>query len=371
MPKHCFEGLSWNGSADAPYWKAPVTSGPYKFVDAQFPNIVNLTRNEYYYGAPAGIKNVSLVATDDVFNSAVEGTCDLVIQRKESAEYSYTIMPLTGSVAKQISGQNPDYTVRSMYSDNLRWLIFNTGNRTDGKNKQVLIENADARRAISLLVNEESIAETVAGTACYVVANPNHPQVTHKYDQAEPAQDLQQAKKLLEDAGWNFDDELDILCAFSGEEYVAVMESIREDAAKIGVTVNIYTNTTPGSATQLISERNYDLVLYGFSGSLKNPFAGLSELGSDAFLPCMAQCDWVTAKYDALLKAAASYDEGSDAFMAAMNAAAEANFEDRLIIPLYAESYVVCYNEARVFIPAEAFDYNDQNFRFEDWRMQV
>ena len=113
MPAHCFEGLSWNGSADAPYWKAPVTSGPYKFVDAQFPDKVNLTRNEHYYGSPAGIKNVTLVATEDVIRAAVSGSCDLVVQVKESDNNAYTVSRLSGSAAKQISKENTDYAVRS------------------------------------------------------------------------------------------------------------------------------------------------------------------------------------------------------------------------------------------------------------------
>ena len=363
LPAHCFEGVEWANIVDAPYWKAPVGSGPYKFVDAQFPDYAKLTRNEYYWGEPAGIKNVTCLS----FEAA---STDAAIASMISGDSHITTRTVTtsGVIANQIKAANPAVGINSMYSNNIRALAFNMGKRTDGKCLDLLVNNADVRFAISLIVDEVTIGEYVAGNPCILASNPDNQYTNHDYDAAHVAQDLDKAKEILDAAGWNYDDVIEICCYYTDQVSLDVLEIIKADGAKIGVQFEIDV-VTENAGDYLYTTRNYDIVFYQGGGSDTNPFIGYAVLNPAGSWTMVHPCDWLDEKYGALIDEVNKYQTETPEFIAAMHAISKANYDDTIIIPLYVNSTVMCYNSDVLYIPETAFDYYDNVLDLHLWKM--
>ena len=362
LPAHCFEGVAWNDLSNADYWKNPVTCGPYKVSETSFPDYFKMTRYEDYFGEPAGIKNVTAVSyetsgVDAAVASMIAGTSDITSRTVTSS----------GPIANEIVAANPDVVLKSMYADNLRCLTFNMGHRTDGKDKAVLVNDANARLAISLLIDEETIGAYVAGEPCKTYGNPLNPNVPDTWDN-EKALDLERAKQLLDEAGWNYDDTLDIITYYTDQVSYDVLEIIKADAAKIGVKVNIIVAAeNPGVA--LYEERNFDMMFFLGGGNKLNPATGLlTTLATDSenFL---YMTSWIPEKYAPLKAAVDAEVEGTPEHLAAVHAAIAANQEDVLVIPIYIQSTVMTYNAAHIEVPETAFDYFDNVFDLHEWKM--
>jgi len=363
LPAHCFEGVAWSDFSNADYWYAPVTSGPYKFVDANYPDYVNLTRNELYYGEPAGIKNVTCVSFEAATN-------DAAIAAMISNQSDITTKSITsnGLLANQITDMNPDCVSIAMYSDNYRALIFNDGTRTDGKNKDILVNNPKARLAISLLVDEDTIADYTATLPVKVMGNPVNPLTTHEFDNANKSLDLEKAKKLLDEAGWDYNEVIEIFCYYTDQLSLDVLEIIKADAAKIGVQMKINV-VAENSSVAMNEERNWDIMFYQAPGTAKHPASAGHQL-------CMTSRPYrnpespTFKKYEELRDA---WNAISDSFspegIAASQAIAAFNYENVDVIPIYTASSIIVYNTARIEIPETAFDHNDNVLDFHLWKM--
>lgn len=363
LPAHCFEGIAWTDLSKADYWKNPVTCGPYRVSETSFPDWFKMTRYENYHGEPAGIKNVTAVSyetsgADAAVASMIAGTSDITSRTVTSS----------GPIANEIVAANPDCVLKSMYSDLLRGLCFNMGNRTDGKDKTVLVENANARLAISLLIDEDTIGAYVAGEPCKCYGNPLNKYVPDTWNDAEKSLDLEKAKSLLDEAGWNYDDEIDILCYYTDQVSSDVLEIIKADAAKIGVKININI-VAENAGVAIYDDRNFDLVFMLGDGSTLNPAKGLIRYTTDEAVNYVVMTSWIPEKYAPLKAAVDAEVPGTEAYTAAVQAVIAANQEDVLFIPIYVQSTVITYNAAHIYVPDTAFDYYDNVFDLHEWKM--
>ena len=363
LPAHCFEGIEWADIVNAPYWSAPVSSGPYKFVEASFPDYAKLTRNEYYFGEPAGIKNVTCLS----FEAA---TADAAVASMISGESHITTRTVTtsGLVANQIKEGNPATVIKSMYSNNIRALVFNFGKRTDGNNKDLLVNDANVRKAISLLVDEVTIGEYVAGNPCILASNPDNQYTSHDYDADHVSLDTAKAKELLDAAGWDYNTVIEICCYYTDQPSLDVLEIIKADGAKIGVQFEIDV-VTENAGDYLYTTRNYDLMFYQGGGGDLSPFIGAGVLKSTSAWTFMHPTAWINEKYDPMITELEALTAGTDEFTAQMNKIAKANYDDTLIIPIYVNSTVMCYNGDVLYIPDTAFDYYDNVLDLHLWKM--
>ncbi len=362
LPAHCFEGIEWKDISTARYWYAPVTSGPYKFVKANFPDYAMLTRNELYFGEPAGIKNVTCVSyeaatTDAAIASMIQGTSDI------------TTRTVTSSVqlASQIVDMNRDCKILTMRTGAYRALMFNDGTRTDGNNNELLVNNKNVRLAISLLVDEDTIADYAEATAVKVLGDPRNPLTTHEFDNANKSLDLEKAKQLLDAAGWNYNDKIEIFCYYADQISRDVLEIIKADAAKIGVKIEIDV-VTENASTAMNTERNWDLLFYQAPGTEKCPSSAASQLCTTRTYRPSTGANY--AKYKELWTAWSSIaDSYSPEGIAASQALAAFNYQNTDIIPIYSSDSLVVYNAARVQIPETAFDNNDEVLDLHLWKM--
>lgn len=362
LPAHCFEGLAWSEISTSDYWKNPVTSGPYVVAETSFPDYIKLTRNDNYYGLAAGIKNVTCVSYETSGN-------DAAVASMITGESDITTRTVTSSgvIARQIADANPDVVIKTMHSDLVRAFIFNMGTRTDGKDKDILVNDVNARLAMSLLIDEDTIGAYVAAQACKCYGNPDNPYTPHDFDNANKSLDLEKAKSLLDAAGWNYDDEIDVLCYYTDQVSLDILELIKSDAAKIGVKMNINV-VSENAGTAIYTDRNFDMMFYQGNGKSQNPAEGLSDLTkeSETYLYPTA---WIHEKYIPLWDAITIEVPGTEAHTKAVHAMIAANQEDVLIIPVYINATVITYNAAHVSIPDTAFDYYDDVLDLHEWKM--
>lgn len=367
LPAHCFEGVAWEDITTADYWKNPVTSGPYKFVEASFPDYFKLTRRDDYYGEPAGIKNVTCL-------SFKAGGVDAAIASVISNESTITTRSVTsnGLLANQIINANPDCVPVIMAAEHQRSLTFSQGTRSDGKDKAALIgEDPTGRQAITLVIDEDTIGKYVNCVPAKVMSAPHNKYYNPNFEDARPSQDLDKAKEMLTEAGWNFDDTLDIFCYYTDQLSLDVLEIIKTDAAKIGLKVNIDAHGDDAAAAQALG--NFDLIFHQAAGANIYPCnyieGGLhKDWGSKWFGFDKPENEWLL-KYTAMAEEAWEYDVADQKYYDLMHKMQAEMFEDCLTIPIYINSTVLVYNAAQVFIPETAFDKGDNKLDLHLWKM--
>jgi len=174
------------------YGKAPVGSGPYKFVEWNQGQQLIVEANEAYYGTVPSIKRVTFVFMDE----------DATLAAARAGELDVAAVPASFA-SQEITGMDM-LTVPSV--DN-RGIMFpcvpDTGKTVNG----VQVGNAVTadpaiRRAINLAVDREALSEGVLegfGTPAYSVCDGLpwwNPEVV--FEDAN----IESAKKMLDDAGW-------------------------------------------------------------------------------------------------------------------------------------------------------------------------
>lgn len=363
LPKHCFEGIAWADLSNADYWNAPVSSGPYKFVEAQFPDFMKLTRNENYYGQPAGIKNVTCLSFEA---AGAEAAIASVI----AGDSHITTRTVTtdGLVAKAILEGNADCVSHVMPSEAMRSYVFNMGQRTDGKNKDVLVKSAKARHAISLLIDEEALAAYMGGIPCKVFGSPMNPITIHDYDDV-PAYDPEQAKKILTEEGWNFDDTIDMICYYTDQGSLDCGEILKADFAAAGVKLN-YIIVTENASVVIYTDMNWDMMYYNAGASDVDPTGGLNNI-IGASWTFMHPCTEIVDMFTPLVQTKDATNKNTPERTAACQALQKLNAEQTIIIPLYVNSFIAVHNAGKVYIPETAFDFYDSVLDLHLWKMLV
>ncbi len=367
LPAHCFEGVAWDKITTHDYWKAPVTCAPYKFAEAKFPDYVKLVRDDNFYGEKAGIKNVTCL-------SFKAGGNDAAIASMIAGESTITTRTVTsnGLLANQITNANPDCKILVMPTDNYRSFVFNMGTRTDGKNKASLIgEDPRARQAFSLLADEDTIAAYAGSSACKVMGNPSNLFTSHELDDARKSLDLEQAKKLLDEAGWNYDDTLEIFTWYSDQLSQDILNIFVADCAKIGVKAEIDLITENDTEYQDVT-RNYDMLICQVPGSnvypcsyvenICNPESGIAYVDYESN-------PWIAETYLPLIQQRKDTAEGSDERTAVYAKMQAEMYEDCIVIPLYVNATCIAYNAAQLYVPETAFDQYDNDLNLHLWKM--
>ena len=318
--------------------------------ETSFPDYIKLTRNENYYGLAAGIKNITCVSYETAGNDAA-----VAAMINGSADITTRTVTTSGIIANAIADANADCKIVTMHSDLVRGFVFNMGNRSDGNNKDVLVNDANARLAISLLIDEDTIADYLASEACKTYGNPNNPYTPHDYDNDNKSLDLEKAKSLLDAAGWNYEASLDVL------------EIIKADAAKIGVKMKVNV-ITENAGVAIYTDKNFDMMFFQGNGKALDPGEGLSNLTKESWT-FTYPTSWIPEKYGPLQDAKNAAVPGTEEFITALHAMIAANQEDMLFIPVYVNATVITYNTAHVYIPETAFDYYDDVLDLHEWKM--
>lgn len=186
LPEHVFNnGQLW---ADNPASTTPVTSGPYKFESyTQGSNITLVANEDYVDGAPKIKKLIFSIIPDDA----------TAMQALLNGELDYVEMVPAAYVDQFLA--NPDLRLALDEYPSPYRIIFNVN--------APIVSDVAVRRAIALCINREEISQKVYGGimppeySAYPTISAWCANTTDTY----PKQDIEAAKKVLEDAGYTKD----------------------------------------------------------------------------------------------------------------------------------------------------------------------
>ncbi len=169
-----------------------------------------------------------------------------------------------------------------------------------------LLDDAKVRTAIAAAIDRTNIIKTtLSGEAQPLVVPALASQLTAAKEYKVPDENIEQAKKLLDEAGWKQsgnttrtkdDKSLRLtLVTASNDDYQAVAARLTKQLDAIGVSLNVQTYDATTLQRSYITPRNYDVLLYGLnagadldpypywhSSQAKSPGLNVSQYSSPA-----------------------------------------------------------------------------------------
>ncbi len=204
---------------DAAYARAPIGTGPYKFVSWQTAAKITLVRNDNYWGTKALTKNV-------VFNVITEGASRVIELETGNADIANSI---AGSDAKRV-GQIKG--VKAVVGQSNRYCLV-----TFSMQDKVL-SNKDLRYALSYAIDKKSLANAVYGDTATVATGYMPSNVFGFKEFGMLPYDVAKAKELMKSAGYENGLTIDLLIDGT-DEFKRCAEAIQNMWSVIGVKTNI------------------------------------------------------------------------------------------------------------------------------------
>lgn len=224
LPKHALEDIADDELTSTDWFENPtVISGPYKMDEYDLLHYVSYTANEnYFLGTPKISKlNIRIVDGSSLLTNLESGDLDMV--------HPSTAIPTQDQEsAEQLEG----FTVT--YSDNIinEATFINTGNVTDSR----------VRRAIVMAIDREALVDSILR---------GHGEVTDSFicssspyynpDKGVNSYDPDEARALLEEAGWDGSQTLSWNVNSGDESAILASQIAQQQLLEVGITVDINT----------------------------------------------------------------------------------------------------------------------------------
>ncbi len=225
LPKHALEDTPDDELLTSDWFNAPtVVSGPYKATSEDFAHYVTYEANENYFaGAPKIAKmNIRIEDSSSLLAGLQSGEIDMT-------HPAFSNMPVEDR--KTLEGLS---NVTTTYSDPItdEMTFFNTKNVPDAKVRLAIVEAIDRNTILDQILGGKG--EIVDG---FVGSHSPY------YDASKPTipYDPDNAKKLLEEAGWDSSKSLEWYVSSSDTSMTRAVQVIKEELAQVGVTININT----------------------------------------------------------------------------------------------------------------------------------
>jgi peptide/nickel transport system substrate-binding protein len=261
VPKHIYgSGEDFNTN---PANRAPLGTGPYRFVEWKTGQDITLVKNENYWGKKYNISGI-------VFKVIPNTTVSFQLLKKGAVDLG-GLMPIQWM--RQTEGKSfvDKFTKHRYYLPNYSYIGWNM--------RSPLFSDRRVRRAMTMMVNRTAILEKILLGQGEIVSS-----VFYKFgDQADPTieplpYDPEEAKRLLKEAGW-IDRDRDGLLEKEGRPFTFTLMSaagsetarsislfMREDLKKIGIEMEI---SQMEWAAKLINDRRFDAIMLAWSMPLE------------------------------------------------------------------------------------------------------
>ena len=194
LPAHLLAGLPPESLARAPFVRAPVGSGPYRWVRQVPGQFIELESNpQFFLGAPA-IHHV-------FYRLASDAQARLNMLLGGEADVMDNIPPPRSNVGRVAA--TPNLRVVPFPSNIVGFLLFNQRDPRDPNRPHPILSELDVRRAIILALDRRAMVRATFGSAAEVPFGPTSPLLWIRHGAPEPARpNLTDARRLLAKHGW-------------------------------------------------------------------------------------------------------------------------------------------------------------------------
>ena len=264
IPEHLLGDVQSSLLRENNFSQEPVGTGPYElqFLQTVDSNngrkIVHMAANERYYKGAAKIPR---------FQLHVYGDSDAIATALRTSEVNAATDLSLDSIA---SIDRNRYTVTAHTINNGVYTLFNTQGE--------ILKDRTVRRALQAATNTNAIRQEISGDV-----QPLHLPFVNGQLQGEgvptpPAFSTARAKELLDDAGWQLqddgsrvkgDDTLELrLTTLKGSEYEKVVEVLARQWREVGIGVQVEVLDPADSrqnVSQRLQQREFDVLVYELS----------------------------------------------------------------------------------------------------------
>jgi peptide/nickel transport system substrate-binding protein len=203
LPKHLFAEYKGAKSREAPNNLVPVGTGPYRFVEFKPGDLIRGVINpDYHMANRPFFDTVELKGGGDAVSAA-----RAVIQ---TGEYDYAWnMQVEDEVLLRLEKGGKGKTIYAVGGD-IEFIMLNStdpnvevdGERSSMKTKHPLLSDPAVRKALTMLVDRDSIQKHIYGRAGRITANYLNGPERFASKNTKWEFSIEKAAKLLEEAGW-------------------------------------------------------------------------------------------------------------------------------------------------------------------------
>lgn len=252
LPKHILGQIPLEEINTAEFWQKPtVGNGPFIFESMVTGEQIEMKANaDYYLGAPKFDKLViKVVSASNTLAGLISGEIDM------TAGGNLGGIPLQDWEMAQAQS---NLICESLPTLGYQYMAMNNS-------REYMTQNV--RRAIDMAIDREAIVEQLLLGQGEIAAGPL-PQ-SHRYFNNEllpVTRDVEKAKALLEEEGWDSSRELLMLVPVGNQVREKSAPLIQQNLAEIGVKVKIQTADFP-TLLNMVRNDECDLALVGSAGS--------------------------------------------------------------------------------------------------------
>ncbi|MBQ9327164.1 MAG: hypothetical protein IJ225_01350 [Solobacterium sp.] len=225
IPEHRLGSLSDEELLTTDFFSHPdVVSGPYAATDFDANHYISYTRNENYFGGTPNIEklNFRIVDGTEILTGLQSGEIDITLPT------SANIPAEDRAAVEALAGFTATYT--DPITDQMTFI--NTSKITDARVRRAIVEGIDREQLVAGLLNGKG--EVTDGFI---------PSGSPFYDSSKEKipYDPEDAKALLEEAGWDSSTVVTYYVSSSDGDVVKAAQIIKEELAVIGVNIDIHT----------------------------------------------------------------------------------------------------------------------------------
>ncbi|GJM15284.1 MAG: peptide-binding protein [Thermodesulfobacteriota bacterium] len=258
VPKHIFDEGDFNTN---PAGRAPIGTGPYKFVKWTTGRDIVVEKNQDYWGEKPNLDRI-------VFKIITDNTVAFQVLKRGDLDVS-GLTPIQWERQTNSSAFQEGYDKLSYFTPNYSYIGWNS--------KKPFFADKQVRTAMTHLVNRELILNKILYNLGAIVTNPfyiNSPE----YDKSiEPLEyNPQKAEQLLKEAGWVDSDgdgirdkdgvkfAFEFLIPGGSETGEKIATILKEELDNTGIQMDIR-KTEWAVFTTRLTERNFDAVTLAWS----------------------------------------------------------------------------------------------------------
>ena len=244
LPKHILGEVAPEALKENAFTMAPtVGAGPYTFVRYETDQFAELVINPNYWGEPPAVERIFMIVA----------TPDVAVAQLQRGEMDLMAMPV--DEADRLK-DDPSTTILSVRSPSISQIAIN--------NERPFFQDKRVRQAMMYAIDRQGIVDSIMFGQAEVVNSPIIGPDWVGTPEVNPYPfDSEQAKALLAEAGWDPEQQVDMIYVAGSKEQDAYGPVIQQQLRDVGMQVNLLLVEGAELNRRYIQETDYDLFLFG------------------------------------------------------------------------------------------------------------